>query len=587
MKKTLSIILSVALVLALFSSSGVWAVQLDTTTYTEGDYTYSVSNGEATIVAVNTKISGKVIIPSTLGTYPVTNIGKNAFKSCRSITDITIPNGVKIIDEYAFDGCSNIISITIPSSLKTIKNYAFYYCANIEKVYITDLKAWCEIDCYGDYEVNKSPMIFADELYLNGEILSGELVIPEGTTSIASCAFWGCSEITSVSMPNSVTRIGEFAFRKCTSLAEIEASNNITTVGEDAFYNTAWFDNQPNGIVYVGSVAYKYKGTPPSNLTIKNGTKGIADYAFVDYDNITQVSLPPSLENIGVYSFFSCDSITELTIPNSVTKIENHAFYSCNKLVELNAGVGLTNIGYGAFSDCELLQNINLPDKPINIAARAFSNTAWYNSQPEGLVYVGKVLYEQKGLCPYDITVKDGTLAIAESAFSGDIYLEFLTLPSSLVSIGNHAFNGCRKLENLAITKNALQISENAFNYTNIKRIDFGGTKDEWQAMPYSKNESFANAKIICICMGEHSFTNEQDLVCDACNYKKFILGDINHSGTVPDLDDVVALAQIVAGWGEVSHNEFALDVNDDGKKTLDDVVWLAQYVAGWDVILS
>lgn len=62
--------------------------------------------------------------------------------------------------------------------------------------------------------------------------------------------------------------------------------------------------------------------------------------------------------------------------------------------------------------------------------------------------------------------------------------------------------------------------------------------------------------------------------------------GDVNDSGVV-DLDDVVALAQIVAGWQNVVHNAAALDVNLDGAVTLDDVVLLAQYVAGWNVELN
>ena len=63
--------------------------------------------------------------------------------------------------------------------------------------------------------------------------------------------------------------------------------------------------------------------------------------------------------------------------------------------------------------------------------------------------------------------------------------------------------------------------------------------------------------------------------------------GDINDSGTAPDLDDVVTLAQIIAGWQGVIHNAEALDVNGDGNETLDDVVLLAQFVAGWNVTLN
>ena len=60
--------------------------------------------------------------------------------------------------------------------------------------------------------------------------------------------------------------------------------------------------------------------------------------------------------------------------------------------------------------------------------------------------------------------------------------------------------------------------------------------------------------------------------------------GDENGDVT---LDDVVALAQIVAGWNDVQHSQPHLDINGDLTVSLDDVVLLAQYVAGWDVELS
>ena len=85
------------------------------------------------------------------------------------------------------------------------------------------------------------------------------VIIPNSVTSIGYGAFFNCSGLTSVTIPNSVTTIGDYAFRGCSGLTEISIPNSVTTIGENALYGTTWYDNQPNGLVYAGLVAYKYK----------------------------------------------------------------------------------------------------------------------------------------------------------------------------------------------------------------------------------------------------------------------------------------------------------------------------------------
>ena len=74
------------------------------------------------------------------------------------------------------------------------------------------------------------------------------VTISNSVTSIGGAAFQGCTGLTSITIPNSVTSIGSSVFVSCTRLTSITIPNSVTSIGYDAFYNTPWYENQPDGV---------------------------------------------------------------------------------------------------------------------------------------------------------------------------------------------------------------------------------------------------------------------------------------------------------------------------------------------------
>jgi len=101
----------------------------------QGDYTYTVTNGQATITDFNTSYTGRLSITNSLGGYPVASIGIDAFTDCANLTSVTIPSSVTNIGAWAFTSCYKIVSVKVGSNVTAIGNCAFYKCDSLNGVF--------------------------------------------------------------------------------------------------------------------------------------------------------------------------------------------------------------------------------------------------------------------------------------------------------------------------------------------------------------------------------------------------------------------------------------------------------------------
>jgi len=236
----------------------------------------------------------------------VTTIGSGTFAGCRNLTFISIPNGVTSIGGGAFENCSSLTSITIPDSVTSIGGGAFKNCSSLTSITIPDSVTSIGDDVFSGCSSLTSITIPAGVTSIGDHAFKGccgltSIAIPAGVTSIGEYAFSGCNSLTTISIPEGVTSIEDYAFEECSSLTSISIPNSVTAIGRNIFYETGWYNNQSDGLLYLDNWLLGSKGKYPSGeLTIAEGTKGIACSSYICGETIT---IPNSVTSIGFGAF--------------------------------------------------------------------------------------------------------------------------------------------------------------------------------------------------------------------------------------------------------------------------------------------
>lgn len=175
----------------------------------------------------------------------VTTIGENAFYNCVTYTKVYLPESLVRVKKTAFNKSGNM-DITLPLTVEFRGTLAQYCNIDFE---------WEDWNSMGHPVANRAESQYDNENYhliIGGEEIKGDLVIPNGVTSIPNYAFMYCSHLTSVTLPNSVTHVGRYTFSYCNRLRRVTFGNSIESI------NSAFFECPVLADVYISTPPYYY-----------------------------------------------------------------------------------------------------------------------------------------------------------------------------------------------------------------------------------------------------------------------------------------------------------------------------------------
>jgi len=255
----------------------------------------------------------------------------------------------------------------------------------------------------------------------------GRLIIPDSVTKLGYRMCSGCTALSEVRLPAGLTVIPDEAFDGCSSLRTVNFPDTLKEIRSDAFCGT----------------------------------------------DLTEFIAPDSLTNVWSYAFKDCAALSAVELKN-VRSVGDGAFGNCTALRSIRLSDKMTELSDHIFDGCSSLADIDMPDKPIAVSFSVFNGTAYYNEPSNwknGVLYVdGYLIAVSKDFAPLtEYTVKDGTIVIADDAFSGVGYsskLKKMTLPTGLYRIGQYAFSKLFSLTEINIPDTVRSIGYGAFSGT-------------------------------------------------------------------------------------------------------------------------
>ena len=469
----------------------------------QSEYSYRLDESDDETYATITKYNGNasaLIVPDTLGGYPVKKIGNRAFYGNTKIQSVILPDSIDTIESDAFSGCTNLGSIQLPNSLTALGCNAFRNCSSLTYIKLPKtLKSVITNNVTGVFSgctalqtveleegMTAIPVCLFQECPLSAITIPNTVTsielhafaksglvsieIPDSVTTIGHGAFSDCAMLTSVMLPDSVTEIDTSAFDGCTKLNDVKMSNSLTALGSNAFRNCSsltyiWLPKTLKSVLGNNNAGVFPGCTALQTVELEEGMTAIPVCLFQECP-LSTITIPNTVTSIELLAFAKSELVS-IVIPDSVTEINRSAFDGCTKLSDVKMSNRLTVFGFDAFRNCSSLTYIKLPKTLKSVDGNnvygVFSGcTALQTVElEEGMTTIPSCLFRE---CPLSaITIPNTVTSIEIRAFA-DSGLVSVEIPNLVTTIGHGAFSGCKLLTSVRIPDSVTKIDSYAFD---------------------------------------------------------------------------------------------------------------------------
>ena len=510
----------------------------------------------------------------------VTSISGMAFRNHDELTSVTFYPGLKTLGSSCFEGCLNLADVYFQGKItewrdsygefRVIDYDTWNYVDTEFHVFDTDGTTELLFTCVGCINANQWWAVEQkDILHIFGSGTLGadidydgifditKMVIHEGVTAIGGYEMPGLDRLVSIQIPVSVTRISALGMNYLRPKdiyydgtisqwidkdGQLFAENDVLPIihclsddrqSEVAFYQrgnlkgkASWIVDDKGVLTISGTGAMKLKdsdgSTPPWNArlvkkaVIKSGVTSIAPYAFYYCTNMTSVSIPNTVTEVGFSAFDhcgitsitipksasgfpleycpklttvkfaagtkatvgirNCPRLTTVTIPNGVQRVGDTS--NCKALKTLTIPDGVTSVGY--LTGCSALTSLSFPDSVTSMGScRGCTKLASVKLSPRMDFLFTETFRDCKSLKTIDL---QNVTVIGEGVFKGCSSLTTITVSAGLDYVKANAFNGCTKLAKVNYKGTAalwkkIRILRNNEKFTKAKRTYKGYTK--------------------------------------------------------------------------------------------------------------